>query len=303
MSEYRKHHQRNNFHKILSRLSLRRESHIFPFTKSEKEITPNFVTATFPNGCEIDIEVPTEKFIKKLVKKYKKEGHVKSGAFYLFLLTLQDKIERDHKEFYSQFMKKLALIGSITWRNCPIYYIQAFERLASRQITALVFSFINYYISKIPAKKPKGLTVAKSPLNASPRALSDVTYRSHDTRTELTNLSDPAELDELMSLSSDPKVQRKFLDLRISNKSLLVLNATLESTVKEQTDKIATMPSFEVMMETQQKQSEYLNKAPYDPNSPPLKSLPRVIFYRVAISARQFADKSREKIQGILISN
>ncbi|CAH1762493.1 7311_t:CDS:2 [Entrophospora sp. SA101] len=96
---------------------------------------------------------------------------------------------------------------------------------------------------------------------------------------------------------------RKFLDLRISNKSLLVLNATLESTVKEQTDKIATMPSFEVMMETQQKQSEYLNKAPYDPNSPPLKSLPRVIFYRVAISARQFADKSREKIQGILISN
>ncbi|CAJ0763102.1 18152_t:CDS:2, partial [Entrophospora sp. SA101] len=130
--------------------------------------------------------------------------------------------------------------------------------------------------------------------------LSDVTYRSHDTRTELTNLSDPGpyakpprpkvaanavmdfdnnnnhtqtrttsaitttvkprKLDELMSLSSDPKVQRKFLDLRISNKSLLVLNATLESTVKEQTDKIATMPSFEVMMETQQKQSEYLNK-------------------------------------------
>nr|CAG8605946.1 611_t:CDS:2 [Entrophospora candida] len=141
-----------------------------------------------------------------------------------------------------------------------------------------------------------------------------------------------------MSLSSDPKVQRKFLDLQISNKSLLTLNATLESTVKEQTDKIATMPSFEVMMETQQKQSEYLNKrkrnnekekAPYDPNSPPLKSLPHVIFYRVydditvvssvvvsllytmyifpvivvAISARQFADKSREKIQGILISN
>ncbi|CAJ0895615.1 12822_t:CDS:2 [Entrophospora sp. SA101] len=123
------------------------------------------------------------------------------------------------------------------------------------------------------------------------------------TTSAITTTVKPRKLDELMSLSSDPKVQRKFLDLRISNKSLLVLNATLESTVKEQTDKIATMPSFEVMMETQQKQSEYLNKAPYDPNSPPLKSLPRVIFYRVAISARQFADKSREKIQGILISN
>ncbi|CAH1762492.1 7310_t:CDS:1 [Entrophospora sp. SA101] len=164
MSEYRKHHQRNNFHKILSRLSLRRESHIFPFTKSEKEITPNFVTATFPNGCEIDIEVPTEKFIKKLVKKYKKEGHVKSGAFYLFLLTLQDKIERDHKEFYSQFMKKLALIGSITWRNCPIYYIQAFERLASRVIstssdnTKIDFSFAIFYrkaLDRLPSKIKK----------------------------------------------------------------------------------------------------------------------------------------------------
>ncbi|CAJ0872470.1 15077_t:CDS:2 [Entrophospora sp. SA101] len=114
--------------------------------------------------------------------------------------------------------------------------------------------------------------------------LSDVTYRSHDTRTELTNLSDPgpyakpprpkvaanAVMDfdnnnnhtqtRTTSAITTTVKPRKFLDLRISNKSLLVLNATLESTVKEQTDKIATMPSFEVMMETQQKQSEYLNK-------------------------------------------
>ncbi|CAJ0872425.1 15081_t:CDS:2 [Entrophospora sp. SA101] len=206
-----------------------------------------------------------------------------------------------HLHSFEPVMINIRVSPTVNYNNQKLSSIQL--KICMQDISAL--------FSKIYT-----VTVAKSPLNASPRALSDVTYRSHDTRTELTNLSDPdndqAELDELMSLSSDPKVQRKFLDLRISNKSLLVLNATLESTVKEQTDKIATMPSFEVMMETQQKQSEYLNKrkrnnekekAPYDPNSPPLKSLPRVIFYRVAISARQFADKSREKIQGILISN
>nr|CAG8639328.1 8495_t:CDS:10 [Entrophospora candida] len=227
--------------------------------------------------------------------------------------------------------------------------------------------------------------------NASRRAWSDITYIPHDTRTELTNYSDPgpqvynpqtfnfprhvptatiyennhnyypnqpslygearshkpriaasamvdigdnvaqpittttvkprkAELDELMKLSSDPKVQRKFLDLRISNKSLLTLNVTLESTVKEQSDKLATIPSFEAMMETQQKQLEHLNKVEelintlstkmteqddeikviksqiieksdekgktqralfYDPKSLPLKSLPNIIFDRV----------------------
>ncbi|CAJ0633127.1 2153_t:CDS:2 [Entrophospora sp. SA101] len=100
-------------------------------------------------------------------------------------------------------------------------------------------------------------------------------------------------------------VQRKFLDLRISNKSLLTLNVTLESTVKEQSDKLATIPSFEAMMETQQKQLEHLNKVEelintlsnkmteqddeiktqralfYDPKSLPLKSLPNIIFDRV----------------------
>src|SRR5688572_25560765 len=125
---HQRHHQSNKSHKILSKLNPRREGGIFPSTKSEKKITPNFVTATFPN-CKIDIEVPTERFIKKLVKKYKKQGRINSGAFYLFLLTLQNKIERDHKEsyYYSQCMKNLALVASITWRNCTIDYIQAFE--------------------------------------------------------------------------------------------------------------------------------------------------------------------------------
>ncbi|CAJ0746368.1 3536_t:CDS:2 [Entrophospora sp. SA101] len=125
--------------KIITRDKLnlreRSESSVFPFTESESEITPNTVNATFSNGDEIPIKVPTERFIKKLVKKYKKQEHINSdNAFYLFLLTLQNKIEHDHnyKELRSQFMKEIALVASITWRNCPIYYKQAFVRLASR---------------------------------------------------------------------------------------------------------------------------------------------------------------------------
>ncbi|CAJ0838844.1 7649_t:CDS:2 [Entrophospora sp. SA101] len=117
--------------KLFSKLNLRErsESSVFPFTESESEITPNTVNATFSNGDEIPIKVPTERFIKKLVKKYKKQEHINSdNAFYLFLLTLQNKIEHDHnyKELRSQFMKEIALVASITWRNCPIYYKQAF---------------------------------------------------------------------------------------------------------------------------------------------------------------------------------
>ncbi|CAJ0639104.1 15131_t:CDS:2 [Entrophospora sp. SA101] len=220
---------------------------------------------------------------------------------------------------------------------------------------------------------------ATKPSNASPRAWSDVTYRPHDTRTELTNYSDPGpqvynpqrkqtfnfpprvptattyennhnyypnqhQQPSLYSEARSPKPRiaasammdigdnvaqprtteavkpRKFLDLRISNKSLLSLNVVLESTVKEQSDKLAIIPSFEAMMETQKKQVENLNKVEklictlstkmteqdneikviksqiieksdekektrvtlfYDPKSLPLNSLPNIIFDRV----------------------
>ncbi|CAJ0833284.1 2110_t:CDS:2 [Entrophospora sp. SA101] len=177
--------------------------------------------------------------------------------------------------------------------------------------------------------------VAKSPLNGSPRTSSEVTYRQYDNRTELTNHSDPArppkiaasavrDFDNINAITKTPRKVRistqlnisnsdsrndKFLDLRISNKSLLTLIATLESTVKEQSDKLSTIPSFEAMVETQQKQFEHLNKVEelittlttkmneqdneiktiknqarttlfYDPKSLPLKSLPHMIFDR-----------------------
>ncbi|CAH1757161.1 1570_t:CDS:2 [Entrophospora sp. SA101] len=196
--------------------------------------------------------------------------------------------------------------------------------------------------------------VAKSPLNGSPRTSSEVTYRQYDNRTELTNHSDPGpyqqqpsearppkiaasavrDFDNINAITKTPRKVRistqlnisnsdsrndKFLDLRISNKSLLTLIATLESTVKEQSDKLSTIPSFEAMVETQQKQFEHLNKVEelittlttkmneqdneiktiknqvikksdenekarttlfYDPKSLPLKSLPHMIFDR-----------------------
>jgi hypothetical protein len=121
--------------KVFSNLN-NRESTIFPFTQSEREITPNFVTAFFSNGYEISIEVPTKKFIKKLIKKdNKNQEFMDNGAFYLFTLILLNKIEHDYKELRSQFMQEFALIASITWRESPIYYVQAFERLASTVIS------------------------------------------------------------------------------------------------------------------------------------------------------------------------
>ncbi|CAJ0749220.1 13467_t:CDS:2 [Entrophospora sp. SA101] len=184
-----------------------------------------------------------------------------------------------------------------------------------------------------PKPKVKARSVIEFP--PPPPTSSEVTYRQYDNRTELTNHSDPArppkiaasavrDFDNINAITKTPRKVRistqlnisnsdsrndKFLDLRISNKSLLTLIATLESTVKEQSDKLSTIPSFEAMVETQQKQFEHLNKVEelittlttkmneqdneiktiknqarttlfYDPKSLPLKSLPHMIFDR-----------------------
>ncbi|CAG8631458.1 14392_t:CDS:2, partial [Racocetra fulgida] len=71
---------------------------------------------------------------------------------------------------------------------------------------------------------------------------------------------DQEELRELMSLSSDPKIQRKFLDLRISNKSLMSINATLTATVEDQSNKIASLTSFESIVASQQQQLDHIIK-------------------------------------------
>ncbi|CAG8781156.1 45757_t:CDS:2 [Gigaspora margarita] len=71
---------------------------------------------------------------------------------------------------------------------------------------------------------------------------------------------DQEELRELMSLSSDPKIQRKFLDLRISNKSLMSINATLTAKVEDQSNKIANLTSFESIVVSQQQQLDHIIK-------------------------------------------
>ncbi|CAG8738406.1 16359_t:CDS:2 [Dentiscutata erythropus] len=65
---------------------------------------------------------------------------------------------------------------------------------------------------------------------------------------------------ELMSLSSNPKIQRKFLDLRISNKSLASLNASLTAKVEDQSNKIASLSSFESIVASQQQQLDHIIK-------------------------------------------
>src|SRR5439155_14133255 len=88
---YKKFHNsiRNKSRKVLKAFSKlnRRESSVFPFTRSEREVTSNVVIAKFSTGHEIPIEVPTERYIKSLLKKTSMQGRVDSNAFYLFLLT------------------------------------------------------------------------------------------------------------------------------------------------------------------------------------------------------------------------
>ncbi|GES76784.1 hypothetical protein GLOIN_2v1476069 [Rhizophagus clarus] len=126
------------------------------------------------------------------------------------------------------------------------------------------------------------------------------------------------ELDELINMSSNPKIQRKFLDLKIANKSLLTLNNTLEETIKKQSSNLNT---YESMSDVQQLQLDHITKVEelmrelsikissqeleirnlknklddnseqqqkstrvslfYDPRNLPMNTLPNIIFDRV----------------------
>nr|CAG8595418.1 514_t:CDS:2 [Entrophospora candida] len=169
--------------------------------------------------------------------------------------------------------------------------------------------------------------------NASRRAWSDITYIPHDTRTELTNYSDPGPQVYNPQTFNFPRHvptatiyennhnyypnQPSLYGEARSHKPRIAASAMVDI---EQSDKLATIPSFEAMMETQQKQLEHLNKVEelintlstkmteqddeikviksqiieksdekgktqralfYDPKSLPLKSLPNIIFDRV----------------------
>ncbi|CAJ0764122.1 6288_t:CDS:2, partial [Entrophospora sp. SA101] len=95
-----------------------------------------------------------------------------------------------------------------------------------------------------------------------PESHSEITTNTRDSSSSISTSTSPRpfEIEDLLKLSLNPKVQRKFLDLQISNKSLLNINTTLESTIKEQNNKLATIPSFESIMAQQQKQLEHLTK-------------------------------------------
>ncbi|CAI2170560.1 17911_t:CDS:2 [Funneliformis geosporum] len=59
---------------------------------------------------------------------------------------------------------------------------------------------------------------------------------------------------------SDPKVRRKLLDLKITNKSLLTINADYEERIKTQSSKLSILPSFKSMKNVQQLQHEHISK-------------------------------------------
>ncbi|PKY39336.1 hypothetical protein RhiirA4_393309 [Rhizophagus irregularis] len=85
----------------------------------------------------------------------------------------------------------------------------------------------------------------------------NVNNEIEDYEEENTVEDDQEELEELMNMSSNPKIQRKFLDLKIANKSLLTLNGTLEETIKKQSSNLNT---FESMTDVQQLQLDHITK-------------------------------------------
>ncbi|RGB34069.1 hypothetical protein C1646_703080 [Rhizophagus diaphanus] len=146
----------------------------------------------------------------------------------------------------------------------------------------------------------------------------NVNNEIEDYEEENTVEDDQEELEELMNMSSNPKIQRKFLDLKIANKSLLTLNGTLEETIKKQSSNLNT---FESMTDVQQLQLDHITKVEelmrelsikissqeleirnlknklednsgqqqkptrvslfYDPRNLPMNTLPNIIFDRV----------------------
>ncbi|GBB99094.1 hypothetical protein RclHR1_03410007 [Rhizophagus clarus] len=126
------------------------------------------------------------------------------------------------------------------------------------------------------------------------------------------------EIEELINMTDDENIQRKLLELHLSNKELLKLNKSLEENINEQTSELENLSSFESLLKTQKEQLEHItnleniikdlttklseqetqiktikdgddneeNKKTkaalfYDPRNLPLHTLPRIIFDRV----------------------
>ncbi|CAG8555318.1 11306_t:CDS:2, partial [Ambispora gerdemannii] len=66
--------------------------------------------------------------------------------------------------------------------------------------------------------------------------------------------------EEILALSSNPKVREKFIDLKSSNKNLVNLNADLEAKILEQSETIQRLHSLEFVANAQKQQLEHLEK-------------------------------------------
>ncbi|CAG8435695.1 6208_t:CDS:10 [Diversispora eburnea] len=134
----------------------------------------------------------------------------------------------------------------ISYRSDP-----GFSGQPNRRTTA------SYMTERVPASIDENNLFFSNSHSSSPHEKA-----KHKPRVSMGAMMDVS--NELMSLSSDPKIQRKvssqLILIIISNKSLITLNSSLDATIKEQALKLANLPSFESIVSTQQQQLDHILK-------------------------------------------
>ncbi|CAI2164561.1 10297_t:CDS:2 [Funneliformis geosporum] len=66
------------------------------------------------------------------------------------------------------------------------------------------------------------------------------------------------EIDELLNMTEDESIQRKLLELHLSNKDLEVINKSLAENIKEQSFELESCPSFDSLLKSQNEQLEHI---------------------------------------------
>ncbi|RGB32108.1 hypothetical protein C1646_744026 [Rhizophagus diaphanus] len=145
----------------------------------------------------------------------------------------------------------------------------------------------------------------------------DNLVQNEEEKDEEQDEEQDEEIEELINMTDDENIQRKLLELHLSNKELLTLNKSLEEQISEQSSELENLSSFESLIKTQKEQLEHItnleniikdlttklseqetqiktikdddneeNKKTratlfYDPRNLPLHTLPRIIIDRV----------------------
>ncbi|RIA79324.1 hypothetical protein C1645_823216 [Glomus cerebriforme] len=165
--------------------------------------------------------------------------------------------------------------------------------------------------------EPQRKVASFAQLNKEDEEIDDNIVPIEEEKDEEIDEEPDEEIEELINMTEDTDIQRKLLELHLSNKELLSLNKTLEENINEQSSELENLSSFDSLLKTQKEQLEHItnleniikdlttklseqetqikeikddsneeNKKArvtlfYDPRNLPLHTLPRIIFDRV----------------------